>query len=171
MDHTENNMDTNITLLPSFFKVFVMFKMCLWYDKEIHEENLVNNIAIWFINSGKTTGLSVENTNYKDMINKFGCNSVLHHVFISWIIDKNEQLEYDIGKYNPDLITNIPWYNTYSCTKLRGTVFDKYIRNERTDRYKLMSYIIAHEKNIHYLFMAVAAVVVMHCRQILQQNH
>ena len=49
-----------------------MFKMCLWYDKEIHEENLVNNIAIWFINSGKTTGLSVENTNYKDMINKFG---------------------------------------------------------------------------------------------------
>ena len=37
------------------------------------------------------------------------------------------------------------WYNTYICTKLHGTVFAKYIRNARTDRYDIMCSIDAHD--------------------------
>ena len=72
--------------------------------------------------------------------------TVLHHVALSWIFESNQQLEYDIDKHNPNWFTNGTWYNTYICTKLNGTVFEKYIRNARTDRYNLMCYIDAHEK-------------------------
>ena len=57
-----------------------MFKMCLWYDIENIEENVVDNIGIRCSNCVKTTGLSVKNKNYKDMVNKFLLNTVLHHV-------------------------------------------------------------------------------------------
>ena len=44
-------------------------------------------------------------------------------------------------------ITGGPWYNTYICKKIHGNVFEEFVRNSRTDRYNLMSYINAHEKN------------------------
>ena len=37
-----------------------MFKMCLWYDIENIEENVVDNIGIRCSNCVKTTGLSVK---------------------------------------------------------------------------------------------------------------
>ena len=51
-----------------------------------------------------------------------------------------------MGKHNSDWITGSPWYNTYICEKIHGTVFENYIINARTDRYKIMCYIDAHEK-------------------------
>ena len=39
-----------------------------------------------------------------------------------------------------------PWYNTSICKKLHGNVFKGFIRNEKTDRYKSMCFIDAHEK-------------------------
>ena len=38
------------------------------------------------------------------------------------------------------------WYNTPICNKLHGKVFGGFIRNARTDRYNIMSFIDAHEK-------------------------
>ena len=70
---------------------------------------------------------------------------MLHYVGISWIVETNQQFKYDIDKHNPYLITYGPQQNTYICTKLHGTVFENYIRNERTDRYILMCYIYSHE--------------------------
>ena len=55
-------------------------------------------------------------------------------------------MEYDIYKHNPEWITGGPWYNTYICKKLHGTVFEIYIRNSITDRYKIMCSIDAHGK-------------------------
>ena len=52
--------------------------------------------------------------------------------FLSWIIESNQQLEYDIDKHNPYWLTNDPSYNISICTKLHGTVFKKYIINART---------------------------------------
>ena len=63
MEHNTYNIGTHITLLPSLLKVFSMFKMRLWYDNEIFEENVVDNIGIRWSNSGKTTGLSGKNSN------------------------------------------------------------------------------------------------------------
>ena len=61
--------------------------------------------------------------NYKDIITKYVLNRMLHHVGMSWIIETNQQLEYDIGKHNLDWITGGPWYNTSICTKLHGILF------------------------------------------------
>ena len=47
---------------------------------------------------------------------------------------------------NQNMMTVGPWYNTYICRKLHGTVFEEFIRNARTDRYNLVCYIDAHEK-------------------------
>ena len=80
------------------------------------------------------------------MITKFLLNTVLYHVGLSWTIETNQKLEYDIYEHNIDWLTNGPWYNISICTKLNGTVFEKYIRNARTNRYNLMCYIDADEK-------------------------
>ena len=106
---------------------------------------MVDNVAIRCSNCGKT-GLSVKNTNYKDMITKFLLNIVLQNVFMSWIIETNQKLKYDIDKHNLDWTTRGLWYNTSICTKLHGTVFEKYIRNTITDRYNMMYSIDAHGK-------------------------
>ena len=42
MENTADNIETHITLLPLLFKMFAMFHMRLWYDKENHEE-------VWWI--------------------------------------------------------------------------------------------------------------------------
>ena len=55
------------------------------------------------------------NTNYDDIITHFVLNKLLHHVGMSWIIEKNQQLEYEIDKHDPDLITGGPQYNTFIC--------------------------------------------------------
>ena len=73
-------------------------------------------------------------------------NKVLHHVVMSWIIETNLHLEYDIDKHNPDWITCGPWYNTSTCKKIHGIAFEKYIINARNDRYKLFCSIDAYEK-------------------------
>ena len=98
MEHNSDNIETQIKLLPSLLKVLTMFKMRLWYDNENFEENVMNNIVIRCRNYGKTNVLVVKNTHYKDMVTNFLLNSVLHHVGLSWIIEKNQQLEFDIYK-------------------------------------------------------------------------
>ena len=86
------------------------------------------------------------NSNYNEIITQFLLNTMLHHVGMSWIIETNQQLKYDIDKHNLDWITGGPWYNTYICKKFDRTVFENCIRNARTDRCKLMCYIDVHEK-------------------------
>ena len=55
-------------------------------------------------------------------------------------------MQYDMDKHNSECMTGSPWYNTYICKKLNGKVFEGFIRNARTDRYNIMCYIDAHEK-------------------------
>ena len=40
------------------------------------------------------------NTNYKYIVTVFVFNTLLHHVGMSWIIETNEQLNYDMDKQN-----------------------------------------------------------------------
>ena len=61
---------------------------------------------------------------YKDIFTFFVFNTVLHHVGILWIIETNKDLEYDMEKYNPYLMTGGPWYNTSICKKLNGKLFE-----------------------------------------------
>ena len=75
-------------MLTFLFKSFVVFNMSLWYDNENLEENVVDNIGLRCSNCGKITSLSLKNTNDKDMVTKFVLNSMLHHVGLSWIIER-----------------------------------------------------------------------------------
>ena len=40
-------------------------------------------------------------------------NKVLQHVGMSWIIETNKHLEYDMAKHNSYWITGGLWYNTF----------------------------------------------------------
>ena len=60
---------------------------------------------------------------------------------------KNEQLKYDMDIQNSDWLTGGPWYNTTIIKKLQWRLFEGFIINTRTDRYHIMCYIYAYEKD------------------------
>ena len=117
-----------------------MFRLHFWYDTEKVDKKMVETVAIRCNYCVKETGLSMKNMNrnYNDIITKFVFNTILHNVGVSWIIESNQQLKYGIDKHSLDCITGGPWYKTYICKKLLETVFEIYIINARTDRYKLI---------------------------------
>ena len=78
------------------------------------------------------------NTTYQYIIASFVLNTVLRHVGMLWIIETNQNLEYDMEKHNSDWITGGPCYNTYICKNLHGKVFEEFIINARTDGYNIM---------------------------------
>ena len=63
------------------------------------------------------------NIKYNDIFAVFVLNILLHHVGMPWIIETQKQLKYDINKNITDWMTGSPWYNTYICKKIHGTVF------------------------------------------------
>ena len=146
MEHTSDNINTHIKLLPLLLKLSVMFKMHLCCDNENIEENVIDNMSIRCSNCGETTGLYVLKKKYKDIVTKFFLNKMLHHVGLSCIIKINKHLEYYIYRHNPYWLTNGTLYNKSIRKKLHGTVFGKYIRNSRTDRCNFMCSIGAHDK-------------------------
>ena len=46
IDHTEDKINNQITLLPSLLNVFSIFNMRMWDDNENLEENVVDNICL-----------------------------------------------------------------------------------------------------------------------------
>ena len=86
------------------------------------------------------------NTTYQDIIPIFLLNTMLHHVGMLWIIENNEQLQYDMDEQILEWIIGGPWYNTSICKELRGKMFKVFIRKTRTDIYHIMCSIDAHEK-------------------------
>ena len=86
------------------------------------------------------------NTTYQYIITFFVLNTMLQHIGMLWIIEKHEQLKYDTEKYNLEWMTGGPWYNTYNCKKLRGIVFEGFIRKSITGRYNITCSIDSHGK-------------------------
>ena len=104
MEYNTDKIETGITILPLLLKIFPMFQLHFGYNIYVFDGFFVETVAIRFGNVVKATGLSMENTNtnYNEIINKSVLNKMLHHVGMSWIIETNQQLKYDIGKHNPD---------------------------------------------------------------------
>ena len=71
---------------------------------------------------------------------------MLHYVVMLQIIETYEQLQYDMDKHSSEWMTGGTWYKTSICKELHGKVFEGFIRNAITDRYNIMCYIDAHEK-------------------------
>ena len=90
------------------------------------------------------------------MITKFVLNAILHHVGMSWIISSNNEMKYEIDKINhQDWLNKGPWYNTYICSRLHGSLFEDFITHEITDRYNLMCSLVAHDKNYQLMNMMI----------------
>ena len=45
---------------------------------------------------------------------------------------------------HPDWLNKGPWYNTYICSRLHGSLFEDFITHTRTDRYNLVCSIVSH---------------------------
>ena len=63
---------------------------------------------------------------------------MLHHVGMLWIIENNEELEYNMDIQNPDWLKGGPWYNPSICKQFPGELFEGFIINARNDRYNIM---------------------------------
>ena len=57
------------------------------------------------------------NTNYKDIINSFVLNTVLHNFGMPWINETHGRSKYYINKHNLDWIRGGPCYNISICKK------------------------------------------------------
>ena len=56
-------------------------------------------------------------------------------------------MKYEIDKNNhQDWLNKGPWYNTYICLKLYGSMFENFITHAITYRYNLMCSLVAHDK-------------------------
>ena len=53
MEYTVDKIENEITLLPSLLKMFSMFQVHFWYDKEQDDQNNVENLAIRCSTCGK----------------------------------------------------------------------------------------------------------------------
>ena len=70
-----------------------------------------------------------------------------HHVGMSWIICSNDEIKYEMDKNNHQYWFNkVPWYNIDICSRLHGILFEDFMTHARTDRYILMSSLVAHDK-------------------------
>ena len=82
------------------------------------------------------------------MIYKFVLKEILHHVGISWIICSNREMKYKIDEINhPDWLNRDPWYKPAIYSRFHGSLFEYFITHERIDRYNIMCYLVAHDKN------------------------
>ena len=64
-----------------------------------------------------------------------------------WVIWYNEKIKYKIYESNhTDWFNKVPLYKTSICSKFHGSLFEYFITHVRTDKYKLMCYIVAHDK-------------------------
>ena len=71
---------------------------------------------------------------------------VFQHVGLSWIIQSNQQLNFDFQHHCPSWILNGPGYNTNTRSKLYGSLFEDYVTTTRRYRYNLMCSIEAHKR-------------------------
>ena len=103
-------------------------------------------VAIQCSNFYRNSGLYLKDKIFKEIFTQFVLNSVLYHVGLSWIITSNKHIKYETEEKIPDWLNKGPWYNTTICSKLYGTVFKYYIRNDRTKIYNIMCSITAHDR-------------------------
>ena len=73
---------------------------------------------------------------------------MLHHVVMSWMIISKEEMDYDnfTNSNNLGWFDTGPWHKKYICSKLYGTTFEGFIKQDRTDRYNIMCSLVAHDR-------------------------
>ena len=146
MEHNAYIIKPEQGLISSLLKLFAMFDFRLIYDRD-----KVGDIAIRCTSCKKERCLYLGNSTLEEMINKFVLNVIMHHVGMSWIICSNEEMKYEIDEINnQDWLNKYPWYNTAICSSLHESLFGDFITHARTNRYKIMCSLVAHDKKQPY---------------------
>ena len=113
-----------------------------------YEKNKTGTKIISIFSNGKNQKISVyykinkHHTN--NNINIFIKTSVFHSFCIPMLIQYKTQVKYYFYKECPHHITNGPWYNTTTFTRLRGYNFEYFFLTACKDRSDLICAINAH---------------------------
>ena len=111
IEHTAKIINQNKGIILSILKVFAMFELRLFDDRD-----KVEVIAIRCINWKKITVLYLVNSTLEEMITKFVLNAILHYVGMSWIVFSIKETRYDMDETNhTDWLNEDPWYNKAVC--------------------------------------------------------
>ena len=81
-----------------------MFGIRLCYDKN----SVLDSIGIKCNNSDKVTSYTLRNEEINEDINIFVLHIVIQHVELSWIINNNKHLRFNIEKNYATLMRNSP---------------------------------------------------------------
>ena len=123
-----------------------MFKINIWYDYTIATKNIPYYIGIKYSNFRRTIVLLLKNQTIENFITQFVTNMVLQHVGLYWIIQSNQNLNFDFQIHCISWVLNLPWYNTQICPRLHGSLFEDYVTTDRQGIYNLMCSIEAHKR-------------------------
>ena len=112
----------------------------------------LDKVCLKCVNFKKETGLNAETgfkEFYDEVITQFVLNAMLHHVVMSRMISTKKEMDYDnfTNSKHLEWFDTGPWYNKNICSKLYGTTFEDFITQARTDRYNIMCYLVAHDRN------------------------
>ena len=88
--HPENNINSLDEHFQLLLKVLSVFKLIIWYDGRIVQNNIPDADVIMCINCGKTIGCTLDNQAIEDFITPFGKNMVFQNVGLSWIFQTNQ---------------------------------------------------------------------------------
>ena len=72
-------------------------------------------------------------------------NMAFQHVSLSWIIQSNQELNFDFQYHCHSWILNGPWYNTMICSQFHCSSFEYYVTTGKRDRYNIMCSIEDHD--------------------------
>ena len=149
MEHNANITTTYKGTISSLLKAFAMFEL-----RPIGDKAKLEVIDMRCINCKKETGLYLQNSTSEEINTKFVLDTILHHVGMPWIISSKYEMKYETDKINHQCRFNKgPWYNTDICSGLYGSMLEYFITHARTDRYHLMCYLVAHDKNYQLMKM------------------
>ena len=88
----------------------------------------------------------MQNEDLNILITPFVLRVVLEHVGLSWIIDKNKHLNFDIGIQLRQWTYKSPRYNTTIFLQLNGQSFKDFLKTECKYRNKFMFDIDSYNK-------------------------
>ena len=89
---------------------------------------------------------------------------VFHHVYLSWIIDKNGYIRYEMDVEDSQWTEKRPWYNT----TIR---FEDYFRTGCKDRYELIFILMCITKSMYQCLMMQVVLVEYQCKVCYIKKH
>ena len=118
-----------------------MFEIRIRYEKNSDTYAIGNKCN----NCDKVRGHKLHNEKLNEDINTFVLHVVIQHVVMSWIIDNNKHIKFDIYQKCSKWMQTFPWYHTTIIYQLIGHKFEDYFTAGCKARYELLCAADAHD--------------------------